>query len=229
MTATMYRPARSTGAFVGPDEWGMSSPMRTTVDPRSILDAAVRAIVVRWNDPLPGLDEALAANDNFRSRFLNTTVDCRSAVWISSEVIERAIATASVVDVVQSLAAQLAFPVDRVLKAASVKRRTYHSWAEKPDARPRLSSQGRLWSLAQCVQDLTTLLGPPGRWLQQGSRMGLFESGAFDALVELAVDETRPPFDDPNQGTYSGGDSTIVGSRTSGGRPVMRPVKRFRD
>ena len=208
----------------------MSRAVRTAVDTRSINDAAVRDLFSQWYDLLPGLDDAIAANDEFRSLFVNPTrLDFRSVVWISTDAHSITHAAASAVDVIQTLADQLEFPRDRVLKAASIKRRTYHSWVEKPEARPRLASQGRLWSLAQCVNDLTTLVGTPGRWLQQSGRMSLFEAGQFEHLVELAVAETRPAFDDPTQGTYTGNDSEVVELPRSGRAPVMRPVKKFRD
>ena len=78
-----------------------------------------------------------------------------------------------------------------VLAAASIKPRTYHSWAQPSASRPRLTSQGRLWALAQLVDDLPELLDVPIRqWvLADSERLTALRAGRFDELLEQASQE----------------------------------------
>lgn len=90
---------------------------------------------------------------------------------------------------VQDLAAALQLPVKTVLKIAGIKHRTFYSWLDQPDVRPRLASQGRLWELAQVVADLRAELGLNLVMWLHGSpdRLRLLHSGEFDVLVSELV------------------------------------------
>lgn len=96
-----------------------------------------------------------------------------------------------VVDVVRDLQRRLGIDLKDVLAAASIKPRTYHSWAQPSAPRPRLTSQGRLWALAQLVDDLPEVLNVPIRqWLLADSkRLMALQAGRFDALLEQASQE----------------------------------------
>lgn len=96
-----------------------------------------------------------------------------------------------VVDVVRDLQHRLGIDLKDVLAAASIKPRTYHSWAQPSAPRPRLTSQGRLWALAQLVDDLPELLDVPIRqWvLAAPDRLPALRNGRFDELLEQASQE----------------------------------------
>jgi hypothetical protein len=96
-----------------------------------------------------------------------------------------------VVDVVRDLQHRLGIDLKDVLAAASIKPRTYHSWARPSAPRPRLTSQGRLWALAQLVDDLPELLDVPIRqWvLADSERLTALRAGRFDELLEQASQE----------------------------------------
>lgn len=96
-----------------------------------------------------------------------------------------------VVEVVRDLQHRLGIDLKDVLAAASIKPRTYHSWAQPSAPRPRLTSQGRLWALAQLVDDLPELLDVPLRqWvLADPDRLAALRTGRFDELLEQATRE----------------------------------------
>jgi len=96
-----------------------------------------------------------------------------------------------VVDVIRDLQRRLGIDLKDVLTAANIKPRTYHSWAQPSAPRPRLASQGRLWALAQLVDDLPEVLDVPIRqWLLADSkRLVALRAGRFDELLEQASQE----------------------------------------
>jgi hypothetical protein len=96
-----------------------------------------------------------------------------------------------VVKVVRDLQHRLGIDLKDVLAAASIKPRTYHSWAQPSAPRPRLTSQGRLWALVQLVDDLPELLDVPLRqWvLADPDRLATLRTGRFDELLEHASHE----------------------------------------
>ncbi len=96
-----------------------------------------------------------------------------------------------VVEVVRDLQHRLGIDLKDVLAAANIKPRTYHSWARPSAPRPRLASQGRLWALAQLVDDLPEILDVPIRqWLlADPERLMILRAGCFDELLEQASQE----------------------------------------
>jgi hypothetical protein len=252
MTMTMHPSTFRSGCWTGSgslaDEWPVYAG-GTAVNVGGILDSGVRRAVCDWNDVLGGVDDVLAtntvSNDPFIRTFFDTTAFLhRSAMWIvsgptrlepasdsralrdsASPVAE---AGGGAVGVIEGLAEALGFPIDRILSAADINRRTYYTWRERVDAQPRLASQGRLWSLKQCIDDLTNLIETPNRWLMDPARIGLFEAGAFDELVELAVAQTRPTYTGDNGGGGFTGDDDLVVTARRGDRPppVLRKAKR---
>ena len=96
--------------------------------------------------------------------------------------------------VVDDLSARLGMPVRDVLAAAEVSRSTFYSW-KPPDApRPRVASQGRLWALAQTVEDLEQLVpGALRGWLlADDARRALLVAGRFNELLAAAMPTRRP-------------------------------------
>lgn len=141
--------------------------------------------------------------------------------------------------VVDDLASRLGLPVRDVLVAADVSRSTFYSW-KSPDApRPRVSSQGRLWALAQTVEDLEQLVpGSLRQWLlSDRSRRVLLMSGEFDALVATGTPVPQPLPSVEYIGAYAvGGDRRedvatepkAPRRRTVAAVPVRRPSDRRR-
>lgn len=117
------------------------------------------------------------------------------------------------VTVTEDLAGRLGVPVNAVLAAAGISRSTYYSWKKPAAPRPRVASQGRLWALAQSVEDLEELLGgsPRGWLLADPTRLELLTNGNFDALLRAAEPSpaTRVSGVPAYAGTYGiGGDRT---------------------
>ncbi len=95
------------------------------------------------------------------------------------------------VAVIEALAAKLGLPVKDVLKAAGIKKSSFYSWKQPDAPRPRVASQGRLWSLAQFVEDLTASTdGNVRQWLlASDARRDRLVHGQFDRLVAEATAE----------------------------------------
>jgi transcriptional regulator with XRE-family HTH domain len=103
--------------------------------------------------------------------------------------------TADVVDAFERLRAELGLTQKEMFKATGISKRTFHSWSDKPaGSRPRVASLGRLWELADAVDDLREALDQPlNRWLRgDNRRISALLDGRFDELVDLAVN--RAPF-----------------------------------
>lgn len=95
------------------------------------------------------------------------------------------------VAVVKDLAARLGVPVRDVLEAAGVSRSTFYHWAKATTAfRPRVSSQGKLWTLLHTVENLGNLFGDQlhGWLLADPGRVELLRRGDVDALLAAALD-----------------------------------------
>lgn len=98
------------------------------------------------------------------------------------------------VTVAEDLARRVGVPVNVVLAAAGISRSTYYSWKKPAAPRPRVASQGRLWALAQTVEDLEELLGgsPRGWLLADPTRLELLSNGNFDELLRTAEPSPAP-------------------------------------
>lgn len=92
------------------------------------------------------------------------------------------------VAVVDGLTTRLDLSVRDVLAAAGIRRSTFYTWKAPEARRPRAFSQGRLWSLAQAVEDLEELVGGSLRgWLlADPARLPMLRRGEFDALLRRA-------------------------------------------
>ncbi|SNR59707.1 hypothetical protein [Blastococcus mobilis] len=92
------------------------------------------------------------------------------------------------VAVVDALTARLDLPVRDVLAAAGIRKSTFYTWKAPEARRPRVASQGRLWVLAQAVEDLEELVGGSLRgWLlADPARLPLLRRGELDALLRVA-------------------------------------------
>lgn len=89
---------------------------------------------------------------------------------------------------------ELAVTQKELLAATGIRRRTYYSWKNPATPRPRPSSLGRLWHLADALVDLReTLERPIAVWLHSSpERMAAFKEGRFDDLVDLGVAMSKP-------------------------------------
>lgn len=92
----------------------------------------------------------------------------------------------AVFDQIQS---ELAVTQKELLAATGIKRRTYYSWKKPAAPRPRPSSLGGLWRLADALVDLREMLERPiAVWLHTSPRrMAAFREGRFEDLVDFAV------------------------------------------
>lgn len=97
----------------------------------------------------------------------------------------------SAVSTVEHLSDLLGIPVRDVLRAARVRKRTFQNWKRNPATRPRLSSHGDLWRLAQSVEVLVDRLGEDlPTWMRQDvERLKMLGRGDFTGLVR---DATQP-------------------------------------
>lgn len=128
-----------------------------------------------------------------------------SALWLTApytfidtvlEPDRRVDETSDVLEAFESIRTELGLTQKEMFKATGINKRTYHSWADKPTgSRPRVASLGRLWELADAVDDLRNTLDPPlSRWLRgEKKRIGALLDGRFDELVDLAVDRASFP------------------------------------
>lgn len=132
---------------------------------------------------------------------------------------------ADVVTTVRALVEALGLPLRDVLKAAGIRRSSFHSWDKPGKPRPRTNSVGRLWALAQAVEDLTNTINVPlGRWLLAApKRHRLLLDGSFDELVELAVNAVNPKELRPSPRP-----STSAAVRPDDGAPLLTPRDRPR-
>jgi hypothetical protein len=107
--------------------------------------------------------------------------------------------TDDLLQTIRGLQDRLGISLDDVLDAAGISKSTFYSWGEKPSTRPRVASQGRIWAMAQSIDDLEALLGSSARaWvLSDPSRRELLQAGRFDALLELVRSERPDTYEPP--------------------------------
>jgi hypothetical protein len=89
---------------------------------------------------------------------------------------------------------ELAVTQKELLAATGIRRRTYYSWKKPSAPRPRPSSLGQLWRLADMLVDLReTLERPIAVWLHTSpEHMTAFREGRFEDLVDFAVAMPEP-------------------------------------
>jgi hypothetical protein len=113
---------------------------------------------------------------------------------------------------VRLISRRLGLPIRDIVEAAGISRSSFYSWNSPNAPRPRVSSQGHLWELAQLVDDLDELLGESlQRWmLADPQRRVSLAHGDFAKLLDAAQPKRRPR---NNSDSYSdiyavGGDAT---------------------
>ncbi|GFG94336.1 hypothetical protein MTIM_02150 [Mycobacterium timonense] len=115
--------------------------------------------------------------------------------------------TVDVLDAFERIRTELGLTQKEMFKATGINKRTFHSWGDKPaGSRPRVASLGRLWELADAVDDLRSMLDQPlNRWLRgDKKRIGALLEGRLDDLVDLAVDRTPLPRREIGTSVYEG-------------------------
>jgi uncharacterized protein (DUF2384 family) len=93
------------------------------------------------------------------------------------------------VNAVNQIATWLGVKSEIVLKAAGIKKRTYHEWKRRKVKNPRPMSEGRLWELHQVASDLVETRGEIGirRWLHGDSRrLRMLTTVSLDDLMAEA-------------------------------------------
>jgi hypothetical protein len=172
---------------------------------------------------------ALVIGDDIPSRIV--TLLESTQVWEATPLLELHVAhrapffgTDDAVATIDELAKRVGLPIKDVLAAAGVKKSTYHSWKAPGAPTPRLASQGKLWEVAQFVEDFAELLGGPIRpWLHaEQSRRQLFITGRFTELHELIRSQPRPRVAAPDYAALAaiGGDRLTSDSESE---PPRKP------
>lgn len=128
----------------------------------------------------------------------------------------------NVVEVIEETSRRVGLPLKDVLAAAGVKKSTYHSWKAADVVTPRLASQGRLWELAQFLEDFTEVHDfPIQQWLlADETRQRLFVTGHFAELREMLPSQPRPLVGSPEYAILAsiGGEILIDGGDTEPAR-----------
>ncbi|PQM50311.1 hypothetical protein C5U48_20755 [Mycolicibacter virginiensis] len=135
------------------------------------------------------------SGDAYRSTlFSRASVTGRVFVLSVGETREVDPNTAEPLAVFERIQTELAVTQKDLLAAVGIKRRTYYSWKNPSTPRPRPSSLGRLWHLADALVDLRDALDRPvAAWLHSApERMAAFREGRFEDLVDLAVAAPKP-------------------------------------
>lgn len=171
--------------------------------PRSVEDPALRDALERFDSALttPICDRTwLRATTRLSETFLFgwgtaffdvVSTGIQQADQAETGVADPVAGQDDAVSVVEDLTARLGLPGKDVLIAAGISKSTFHTWKKPKGARvprPRVASQGRLWALAQAVEDLEELLGGGLRgWLlADTTRVRLLRRGDFNALLRAA-------------------------------------------
>jgi uncharacterized protein (DUF2384 family) len=129
--------------------------------------------------------------------------------------------TADPLAVFDRLQTELAVTQKELFAATGIKHRTYHSWKNPSAPRPRPSSLGRLWRLADTMVDLREALDQRSvaAWLHSSpERMAAFKAGRFEDLLDLAVAMPKPA-----QRAY--GMSRNIGVAVDVGAPIVKTVR----
>jgi hypothetical protein len=114
-------------------------------------------------------------SQTFRAREL-TDVNRRPPIDVSGDA----------VTTVRALAELLGVPVGDILKASEISKSSFHSWDKPSRPKPRLSSEGALWALADTANELADSVdGSVAKWMRADrSRRRLLRSGQFDELLD---------------------------------------------
>jgi hypothetical protein len=180
-----------------------------------------------WNGvPETIMSLPLGDGDFDTVRLLMSTSDLRLDVE-RFELPTRRIGFGGATDAVRTiddLKVRLGLPMVDVLKAAGVGKSTFYSWRDHDESNPRISSQGRLWMLAQFVEDIEPLVQVPlVSWLAaQDHRLGLLRAGSFDQLLE----EVRVPSSDGASQPEYAGIYAVGAEAMSAGEVAQRPRER---
>lgn len=112
-----------------------------------------------------------------------------------------------VLEAFDQVRAVLGLSQKEMFSASGIKKRTYHSWKRKlPGSRPRVSSQGRFWRLADALDDLRDAVDRPlDQWIRGDQRrLDALLDGRFDELIDLAVNRPAYPTRSIGTSVYAG-------------------------
>jgi hypothetical protein len=187
----------------------------STLMETSFSSPGLRDVVAYFSDALDSCDQAQIRIATIKK--LDGQVNLLgSALWLATPYIfidtvgddqPDVDETSDVVNAFEQIRAQLGLTQKEMFTATRIRKRTFHSWADKPaGSRPRVASQGRLWELADAVDDLRNTLDQPlGRWLRGDKRrLDALLDGRFDDLVDLAVNRTPFPGREVGTSRYEG-------------------------
>jgi hypothetical protein len=161
---------------------------------------ALREAFVRFSETFEPIHDhetvwVVLGGDSYRSTlFSRAAVAGRMLVMSVGDTAEVDPNTTDPIAVFGRIQNELAVTQKDLLVAVGIKRRTYYSWKDPSTPRPRPSSLGRLWRLADALVDLRDSLDRPvAAWLHSApERMAAFKEGRFEDLVDLAVAVPKP-------------------------------------
>lgn len=219
--APMSKSRNNTGSVVPSAAWWESTPVdATTTAPamRTVLELFSEAL-----DPCTTDRVLVVRNPERQNGFLATAarISC-PVVFISvshaqASATEALDETSDVLIAFDRLQSELGLSQKELFAITGIKKRTYHSWQRKPDSRPRLSSLGALWRVADAVDDLREAVGRPlAQWIHAApARQKALREGQLDELVDMAV-----AFAEPTHRRY--GRSNRVGIAADIELPIVR-------
>jgi hypothetical protein len=184
-------------------KWGRAQSIAEETDATPLaLDAAAPALreaVLQFSEVFEPLHDQetvrIACAGAFaRALISSTSVPDRVLVLRVGETLGVDPEKADPLAVFDRIQNELAVTQKELLAATGIRRRTYYSWKNPATPRPRPSSLGRLWHLADALVDLReTMERPVAAWLHSSpERMAAFKEGRFEDLVDLGVAMSKP-------------------------------------
>ena len=128
------------------------------------------------------------------------------------------------------VALELGLNQREMFAVTGIRKRTFHSWKSKSaSSRPRLASVGQLWTLADTVEELRSIVDRPlAVWLngspeRRSALLGQRWAYLIDSALGIPRDRPTTMGDVPNAGVGSEVDLPIIRSEQ---RPESRTVQR---
>ncbi|HWJ65118.1 MAG TPA: hypothetical protein VNT31_00430 [Nocardioides sp.] len=198
MTVTAHVGA-ATPMFPTPKWEFLSGSQEEDVDTTPVslegIAPALRDAVIRFSETLEPIHDrefvrvVLGGDSRYPTLMSNAPMCGRVVLVKVGETVRTDPDSADPLTVFEQIQNELGITQKDLLVATGIKRRTFYSWKDPSTPRPRPSSLGRLWHLADALVDLREVLPRPvAAWLHSSSdRMAALKEGRFEDLVDLAV------------------------------------------
>lgn len=190
-TATPMLPSPKWDRFSG----GLEEDVDTTPVALEPTAPALREAVIRFSETLEPIHDlelvrvVLGGDPRCPTLISNAPMSGRVVVVRVGETPRVDPDTADALTVFEHVQNELGITQKDLLTATGIKRRTFYSWKDPSTPRPRPSSLGSLWHLADALVDLREVLERPvAAWLHSSTdRMAALKEGRFEDLVDLAI------------------------------------------